>query len=175
MQVLGASASDLLPVLPRIGEVLGLTLRPLSVMSTAEVVERTGLPFEAAALAAAREYSQPFVVDDGDVTLDVLQTAAARFDVRITQGGRFFHLLGDTDKGAAVRTVRATCATGHRALGLGDAPNDLPLLQAVDVPVIVPQPDRGWHPDLVAALPGARRAPHPGPAGWNAAVLEWLG
>lgn len=174
VSVLGASAADLLPVLARIGNAIGRRLLPLSVMTTEEVVARTGLAAEVAPLAAAREFSQPFVVDDGDVPLDVLQQAAAPFGARVTQGGRFFHLLGQTDKGAAVALVRRTGAPGHRALGLGDAPNDLPLLRAVDVAVVVPQPGRGWHPDLLAALPDARRAPHPGPEGWNAAVLDWL-
>jgi predicted mannosyl-3-phosphoglycerate phosphatase (HAD superfamily) len=59
-------------------------------------------------------------------------------------------------------------------LGFGDAPNDLPLLQAVDEPVIVPRPDGTPHPDLVTALPHARVAPAPGPAGWNEVVLDWL-
>jgi hypothetical protein len=27
---------------------------------------------------------------------------------------------------------------------------------------------------VVRALPGARVAPHPGPAGWGAMVLDWL-
>lgn len=175
VSVLGATAADLLGVLPQLGAVISRRLLPLSLMSTEEVVARTGLTADVARLAAAREYSQPFVLEGAEVPLSALQAASRRFGVRVTQGGRFFHLIGQTDKGAAVGVVRATCAPAHRALGLGDAPNDLPLLQAVDVAVIVPQPDRGWHPDLVASLPSARRAPHPGPAGWNAAVLEWLG
>ena len=173
--VLGATAADLLPVLTSVAAMVGRRLLPLSGMSVDEVVDRTGLPAEVATLAAAREFSQPFVVDGEEVPMSALRDAAARFGARVTQGGRFFHLLGATDKGAAVTLVRQTCAVGHEAIGLGDAPNDLPLLQAVDVAVIVPQPGRGWHPDLVAALPAARRAPEPGPAGWNAAVMQWLG
>lgn len=173
--VLGAPAAHLLRVLPRLGGVISRRLLPLSLMSTDEVVARTGLTADVARLAAAREYSQPFVVEGDEVPLAVLQAAARQLGVRVTQGGRFFHLIGQTDKGAAARVVRDTCAPANRALGLGDAPNDLPLLQAVDVAVIVPQPDRGCHPELLGALPGARHAPCPGPAGWNAAVLEWLG
>lgn len=172
--VLGATAADLLPLLGRLGHEVGCRLVPLSAMTIDEVVARTGLAPDVAPLAAAREFSQPFVVDSGEVTLAQMQDVATAFGVRVTQGGRFFHLLGQTDKGAAVALVRRTCAQGHQALGLGDAPNDLPLLLGVDVPVVVPHPERGWHPDLLAALPSARRAPHPGPEGWNASVLAWL-
>ena len=49
------------------------------------------------------------------------------------------------------------------------------LLAAVDDAVIVPQPSGGLHPDLVRGLPAASHAPAPGPAGWNAMVLQWLG
>lgn len=174
VSVLGATASHLLPVLERMALELGRPLLPLSAMPVEEVVARTGLSPEVARLAAAREFSQPFVVDDGAVTPGRLQEVASPLGARVTRGGRFFHLLGQTDKGAAVALVRRTCAPEHEAIGLGDAPNDLPLLLAVDEAVIVPQPDQGWHPDLLAALSGARRAPEPGPAGWNAAVLAWL-
>ena len=59
-------------------------------------------------------------------------------------------------------------------LGLGDAPNDLPLLRAVDDAVIVPGGMGVLHPDLVTAFPHATHAPSTGPAGWNAVVLDWL-
>ena len=91
-----------------------------------------------------------------------------------SSGGRFFHLLGNSDKGTAVRVLRAADARPGRVLGLGDAPNDLALLSACDDAAIVPQPGRGIHPDLAAALPHARRAPAPGPGGWNVVVLDWL-
>ena len=83
-------------------------------------------------------------------------------------------MIGDTDKGAAVGVLRGVCPPGARLLGLGDAPNDLPLLKAVDDAVVVPGATGALHPDLVAALPNARHAPSTGPSGWNAAVLDWL-
>jgi mannosyl-3-phosphoglycerate phosphatase len=56
-------------------------------------------------------------------------------------------------------------------VGLGDAANDLALLRSVDRPIVVPRRDGRIDPALGAALPGAERAPRPGPAGWNEAVL----
>lgn len=173
--VLGSRAGQLRPLLLQVGAAAGARVRGFSVMTDAEVANRTGLDPDVAALARRREFSEPFVCEDPDVDLAVLDAAARRVGARVTRGGRFFHLLGASDKGTATQRLRAAMPAGTRLLGLGDAPNDLPLLQAVDDPVVIPQPDRGWHPDLVAALPAARRAPHPGPAGWNAAVLEWLG
>jgi mannosyl-3-phosphoglycerate phosphatase len=56
-------------------------------------------------------------------------------------------------------------------VGLGDALNDLPLLEAVDRPIVVPRRDSTVDPELARALPRAELAPAPGPVGWNAAVM----
>jgi mannosyl-3-phosphoglycerate phosphatase len=172
--IMGTPSAGLRPLLAPIGVAVGRRLRPLSAMSVEEVVARTGLAPDAAALARAREFSEPFVCDPDDVSLDALQVAARALGVSVTRGGRFFHLLGETDKGRAVGVLRAAYDRLGRVLGIGDAPNDLSLLAACDDAAIVPQPGRGIHPDLAAALPQARHAPAPGPAGWNVVVLEWL-
>ena len=67
-------------------------------------------------------------------------------------------------------------ARGRRfvTVGLGDAPNDLPFLRLVDRPVVMPRPGGDLDPELVAALPHGERAPDPGPAGWNLAVMAIL-
>jgi mannosyl-3-phosphoglycerate phosphatase len=67
-------------------------------------------------------------------------------------------------------------AAGRRlsSIGLGDAPNDLALLAAVQQPIVIPRPDGTADPALAEALPGAQVAPRPGPAGWNQAVLSVL-
>ncbi len=173
--VLGTHADVLRPALAALAAALHTGLRGFSQMDVAEVARRTGLPVETAALAARREFSEPFVADR-DVSLRDLVAAARDHGLQVTRGGRFFHLIGSSDKGRAVRVVSGWLGAGTvgTTLGFGDAPNDLPLLQAVDVPIIVPRPDGTPHPDLVAALPHARLAPEPGPAGWNAAALEWL-
>ena len=172
--VLGTPSARLRPLIGPLGAAVGRRLRPLSAMSVDEVVACTGLPPDGATLARAREFSEPFVCEPDDVPLDVLQAAARDLGARVTRGGRFFHLLGNSDKGTAVRVLRAADARPGRVLGLGDAPNDLALLSACDDAAIVPQPGRGIHPDLAAALPHARRAPAPGPGGWNVVVLDWL-
>jgi mannosyl-3-phosphoglycerate phosphatase len=59
----------------------------------------------------------------------------------------------------------------YATVGLGDAPNDLSLLEAVDHPVLIPRPDGRVAKSLRQRLPHADVAPAPGPAGWNAAVL----
>jgi mannosyl-3-phosphoglycerate phosphatase len=57
-----------------------------------------------------------------------------------------------------------------RSIGIGDSQNDLPILEAVDFPVLVQKP--GGEYDSAVHVPHLFLAPGVGPAGWRAAVVE---
>lgn len=176
---LGTARSALVAALDEVAEEAGVAVRSFAVMTPGEVAERTGLGREAAARALKREWDEPFVVDPegGDGTTARLEEAARRRGLRVTRGGRFHHLTGTSDKGLAVRMVLQLLPhdSHGRTVGLGDAANDLPMLEAVDRPIVMPRRDGTVDAALAAALPGAERAPEPGPAGWSAAILGILG
>ncbi|WP_367361468.1 HAD-IIB family hydrolase [Syntrophus sp. (in: bacteria)] len=140
-------------------------------LSSQEVAVLSGLAVEEAERAKAREFSEPFLLKSVP-DLPELERLAAREGMKIVRGGRFYHLIGDRqDKGAAVRGVRSLYrgifGMEHVAVGIGDSENDLPMLQEVDVPVLIPHPERGW---LEASLPRLVKAPDPGSRGWNEAL-----
>jgi mannosyl-3-phosphoglycerate phosphatase len=145
-----------------------------------EVATLTGLPAGQAALAAQREYDEPFVVEDAsgpDPDVDArLDRAARARGLRVTHGGRVHHLSGPADKGRALREIAGRMPGGAEGdvVGLGDAANDLSLLLAATRPIVMPRPDGTIDSALAAHLPGVERAPAPGPAGWSAAVLAVL-
>jgi mannosyl-3-phosphoglycerate phosphatase len=145
-------------------------------MSLEEVMEYTGLPREDAKLAIKRLASEPFVWRGEGEHLPAFRQAVADNHLRLLQGGRFMHLLGDTDKGAAVKLVvkhmRDHGKAVTRTIALGDSDNDRDMLLAVDNPVIIQKPD-GSHITL-AERPDAIRTEQPGPAGWNQAILQLL-
>jgi mannosyl-3-phosphoglycerate phosphatase len=175
---LGAPRAMLISALAAMAAETGSALRGFASMSLDDVVSLTGLPAASAALARQRGYDEPFLLEDAAATAPAVEAAAARRGLRVTRGGRFFHLTGDTDKGKALRRLLESWPEpGGRitSIGLGDSANDLPLLQAVDRPILVPRPDGRISEALGAALPDAERAPRPGPEGWNAAVLAVLG
>lgn len=104
-----------------------------------EVCRLTGLAPEAARRAARREYSETlFTWQEG------LDTALASQGLSGVQGTRFFTVTGQgVDKGKAVRRLLAKLREDDpdlRSLGLGDSPNDAPMLAEVDVPILVQQP-----------------------------------
>ncbi|MGQ9575825.1 MAG: HAD-IIB family hydrolase [Thermoguttaceae bacterium] len=132
----------------------------------------TGLPLDQAALARRREYEEPFwFVRDEQIHLPAMIATAAEWGLRLTRGGRFWHLHADFDKGRAVRLLLARYP-GARCVGLGDSALDLPMLQAVAVPVAVARPDGTHDPALLAGVPGLRTTRKPGPEGWAQAVAE---
>lgn len=148
-------------------------LRGFGDLTVDEVAALTGLSRPEAALAKKREYDEPFLMDEA-ASIKIIREMVEKAGLKITRGGRFFHLTGDNDKGKAVRLLRALyekeAAGSLKTIGLGDSPNDVPLLESVDFPVLVQKPG-GYH-DPSIRLRGLIHAPGEGPAGWSAAVLE---
>jgi mannosyl-3-phosphoglycerate phosphatase len=163
---------DLGRALLEIAKEAGARLRGFSRLSVREVRDLTGLPEVDVERARLREHSEPFVLEAGSE--EGVRQAAERRGLRVVRGGRFHHLTGELDKGRAVRQVLTLLAPAA-SIGLGDAENDLGLLRAVDQPILVPRPGGDFDPALDAAFPAAQRAPAPGPAGWNDAVLAAVG
>lgn len=173
----GISRRRLLAALRRAARRADVKVRSFAGMTAREVAALTGLEVREARLAMRREYDEPFVLR-GEARGDWprLRRAIRDEGLRATRGGRFFHILGRNDKGAAVRALkrwyRRRWRGPVRAVGLGDSPNDVPLLRAVDVPVLVARPGGRYDRETLSAVPRARRAGGVGPAGWNRAVLE---
>jgi mannosyl-3-phosphoglycerate phosphatase len=173
---LGAPRRVLTACLDEIAAETGVPLRGFARLGVADIQRLTGLDEADARRAADREYDEPLQLGTEDPAALRLAEAAARRGLRLTRGGRFHHLTGATDKGRALRVLLGLhAAEGRRftTVGLGDAPNDLPLLEAVEHPILIPR-RAGVDPVLAKALPAAARAPEPGPSGWNAAVQALL-
>jgi len=174
---LGVRYEVVVRALREIRKGLGLgTLRGFSDMTVEEIRQRTGLSEQGARLAAQREYDEPVVVEGlTDRERDGLIRAAEERGLQVAAGGRFLHLFGSCDKGVAVSRVTAWLRTwipGLRTMGLGDSPNDLPMLRVVDVPVLI-RSSRNVT-EMLRAIPGIRITEAAGPAAWNRAVMDLL-
>jgi len=150
----------------------GLPVRALSHMDPAQIAELTGLTISQAEGARNREFGETFILDDPGFPESELFAAVHAVGLRLTKGGRFYHLLGENDKGRAtewlIRLFRMKDPDIVTA-ACGDAPNDEPMLAAVDRAFLVAGPD-GNHRSM--ELPGLTRIPQPGPAGFNQAILK---
>jgi len=174
----GVSRDRLVRSLAELAAEAGVRVLGFAGMSEGEIARRTGLDPAAAARANRREGDEPFLIlDEPEAGRQAIRRAAAGRGLRVTAGGRFLHLTGDVDKGRAVQNLVAWYRQAGRTVstvGLGDAANDLPLLGAVDRPIVIPRADGAPDPLLARAMPHAEQAPRPGPAGWNEAMLAVL-
>lgn len=174
--LLGKSVEVLQDVFSRMREAFGLEARSIREMSVEEVAGATGLPLEQAASARLRRASLPFLLGGDEAPPAGLAEWVRRHGCRLTRGGRCWHLLGEVDKGDAVRFVadryRRRWNRELRTLGLGDSENDLEMLRAVDLPVRIPNP-AGKAP-LGTQLPWAVEVDRPAPEGWRRAVESLL-
>ena len=162
--------------LREINSAVGGGVRGFGDMSLDEVVALTGLDRDNARLAAEREYDEPFVIDGRPELVDEVRRLADARGLKCTTGGRFHHLLGRSDKGKACRYLiecfrreMSAQTSPPITVALGDSSNDLPMLAAVDRPILLRRPN-GQYEDAVD-LPNLRRAPGGGPAGWNDAIM----
>lgn len=176
---LGTPYHRLRAALKDIQEEIGRELRGYGDMSVDEIIARTGLSREEAELSKEREYDEPFVVEGPAIPEDRLAEAVETRGLRYTKGDRFFHLMGPHDKGRAVRYLidcycrLAGCDRDRlRSVGIGNSLNDLPMLEAVEQPILVQLTDGSYEPGI--EHPRLIHAPGPGPIGWNRAVLSLL-
>lgn len=140
-----------------------------------EISALTGLSPDQVEMARAREFTEPFLLKrPGDI--DFVRELAAGKGLKVTRGGRFHHLIGNKqDKGMAVRIVtdifRRHAEEEWMTIGLGDSENDLPMLEQMQIPVLIPRPGEGY---CDIRMPGLVRATEPGCRGWSEAVDRLL-
>lgn len=152
----------------------GFEVKGFGEMSAAEVSEITGLSLEEARLAKEREFDEPFIFCGDQAKVGALLASIQEKGLRYGQG-RFYHLMGDNDKGKAVEILRELFQRKFGdivTIGLGDSPVDFPMLEKVGYPILV-RNYKGEH-DQRIRLPNLIRAEGVGPGGWNEAVLKLI-
>lgn len=143
-------------------------------MSAKEIAALTGLKINEARMAKQRDFDEPFVFMGSPGEIKKVLRRIKSMGFKYTQG-RFFHILGDSDKGKAVEILKNFYRkqTGKIiTIALGNSPNDIEMLKRADCPVIVQKED-GRH-DRRIRLEKVIKAEGIGPEGWNKAVLRLL-
>ena len=170
---IGDPHADLVGALTRASRTSGVPVRGFAEMSEEDVAAATGLRTEQARLARQREFDEPFEILD-PARASALLAAIEGEGKHWTLGGRFYHIVGASDKGAAVRLLIALYRRSLGSVttvGLGDAPNDASFLSEVDVPLLIDSPRLE---QLRALVPHGRVSRTAGPSGWNEAALALL-
>ncbi len=170
---LGTPYAQLRQALCTVARQTGIELKGFGDISVDEIAAQTGLPIEEAQLAKQREYDEPFVLAGSEEQRKQVLQLITQLGLHWTRGSRYFHLTGSNDKGKAVKFLIDLYKQEHRkviTIGLGDSLNDLPMLQAVDYPVLVQKPGGQYEESI--RLSGLLKVQGIGPEGWRTAILK---
>ncbi len=143
-------------------------------MTVAEVAAVTGLPTEAALLAKDRSFSEPGLWSGTSDDRLAFEAELAKSGVSAQMGGRFLTLSFGCKKSDHMTAINALYQP-KVTIALGDAPNDIEMLEAADFGVVVANPYHAPLPQLAGEAEGRiTRTKTAGPQGWNTAVLDLL-
>lgn len=145
--------------------------------STQEIVAVTGLDPQAAEFAQERLATEPFLWRDTEEKLKTFSAALEEEGIRLVKGGRFWCAMGRFDKADAARWLTslyhaAQPGTEVTTVALGDSPNDLGMLAAADIAVVI----RSTNTEEME-LPNHSRVIRTqgfGPEGWQEAITAIL-
>lgn len=173
---LGPSYTEIISLLAQIRAHSGWRFTGFSDMDEQTIAEQTGLSLNAAALAQQRLCSEPLLWQDSDTAMDDFKRRLAGHCLTLTRGGRFWHVMGRTNKASAMQRLcdayRTAGFTDFSTIALGDSPNDAEMLAAANIAVIVRRHDlsrlnvQGKHRTVITDAVG--------PTGWNSAMLDLL-
>jgi mannosyl-3-phosphoglycerate phosphatase len=169
----GAARSEIISLAHGLREMHGYKFQGFADWDAGEVVKRTGLDQQSATRALERHGTEPIVWDDTDAKWLAFKAALDEKELLAIRGGRFIHLMGKTDKarglGEVVRRASRLDYWKHRyVVALGDSPNDLKMLSAADMAVVIPN---SHHNETLK--PNASKVCYAdafGPIGWNSAM-----
>ncbi len=138
------------------------------------IAEHTGLPRDAAEAAGKRQFSEPGIWNGTDAELEDFIANLAEQEVHARHGGRFLTLSFGANKADRMTEI-ATSADAEFTLALGDAPNDIEMIEAATHGVII----KNGHGNPMPTLQGEAdkriiRTAKEGPSGWNDAVNHFL-
>lgn len=146
----------------------------LSECSVQQVMQLTGLAEADALQAMHRDYSEPLLWLADESQRDAFEQLLEARGLNTLQGGRFMHVLGNCDKGAASQKLKClytTCNTTVKTIVLGDSPNDAAMLSMADISVMINSPSNKALQSLLVPHIRTRLA---APDGWAEAIEKAL-
>ena len=150
--ILGKKYEFLEEILDFISKEIDYKLIPLNNLTDQEATELTGLKGNALNLMRDRHWSMPFL--NPPIFLEEkINVCCKKFKVDIFKGNRMSHLLSiNSNKGKAINALKKYSNIQNvQIIGLGDSPNDLPLLLNSDIKIVIPGID-GPNPYLLDQL-----------------------
>ena len=139
--ILGEKYKILENILENISREIDFDLRPLNNLSDAEATSLTGLKGHSLKLMRDRHWSMPFL-NPPDSKVEQHNSCCKKYNVEVFRGNRMSHMLSiNSNKGKAITAlIKYANNPNIKIIGLGDSPNDLPLLINADYKIVIPSP-----------------------------------
>ncbi|XBS68399.1 mannosyl-3-phosphoglycerate phosphatase-related protein [Acerihabitans sp. KWT182] len=177
-KILGQDYSAIREVLLTLRDLRGFKFFGFGDADETVVSEWTGLSPHDALSARQRQASEALIWRDSDERMEEFRQELEQRSLTLIQGGRFYHVISKgSDKGAAVRWLldlyRQNDGRPWQSLGLGDGPNDISMLEAVDYAVII----RGYSKtpvELASRQHHVYRTTAYGPEGWSEGMKHFI-
>ena len=142
---LAADYAEILAALNRLREAQGYRFAGFSDLSAAQVSALTGLSENDAGRARQRLCSEPLIWQDTETAFTRFNADLDKLNYRCLRGGRFWHVMGATDKALAIERLTGYYARngviGLTSVALGDSPNDRQMLESADIAVVIRRKD----------------------------------
>lgn len=170
---LGAEYSDLRKAIIELQKE-GFKIKGFGDMTAKELAEITNMSIDEAGMAKERNFDEPFTFKGNESENRRLLKAIKTKGFNYTQG-RFFHILGQTNKGKAISILIDLYRRKFGeiiTIAIGDSPNDIPMLERVDYPIIVQKHEGSY--DSRINITNLIRADGIGPEGWNKSILKFI-
>ena len=137
--ILGEKYETLEEILNAISKEIDYKLIPLNNLTDQEATELTGLKGNSLTLMRDRHWSMPFL-NPPSFLEERIKICCKKFKVDIFKGNRMSHLLSiNSNKGKAINALKKYSNIQNiQIIGLGDSPNDLPLLLNSDIRIVIP-------------------------------------
>ena len=161
--VFGTSRAEILEILKPLKS--SFRFKGYADASVQDIMDWTGLGRQSAERSADRHFSEPLVWQDSPEKEEEFCQLMAERGLMTLRGGRFLHVLGQTNKGKPLDYFREKEVA---IIALGDRPNDLAMLQAADIGVVIATDDFTLEADDVL------RSTLTGPRGWAEMMTQIL-
>ena len=137
--ILGEKYETLEDILNCISNEIDYQLIPLNNLTDQEATDLTGLKGSSLTLMRDRHWSMPFLNPPLNLEKKI-NIICKKYKVNIFKGNRMSHLLSiNSNKGKAINALKKYSNIQNiQIIGLGDSPNDLPLLFNSDIRVVIP-------------------------------------
>ncbi|WP_111891418.1 HAD-IIB family hydrolase [Acinetobacter sp. MB5] len=169
---------EITQILDRIRAVYGLDFTGFHDVDTQQIMKWTNLPIESARLAQERLASEPIIWQGTSLQFKQFQQCLEEYRLCLIQGGRFWHVMNiGSDKGAALSAFLQQERHQQRywkTVGLGDSPNDLPLLEITNFAVVIRTGQSNGIALSRKDLQNIYYSEYYGPKGWCQGIQHFL-